>query len=106
MASLRKKMAHRQFRDEDGRAWEVWDVRPSRMVASETADITMPGQRPRHGTLLNLPSELTGGWLAFKTDGESRRLAPIPASWAALADQDLARLAREAKPISRISPRL
>ena len=99
-------MAHRQFHDENGRAWDVWDVRPSGIVKSETADISIIGQGHRRGTRLNLPSELSGGWLAFKSDGESRRLAPIPASWAALADQDLARLAREAKPISRISPRL
>lgn len=99
-------MAHRQFRDEDGRAWEVWDVNPSRALRPETADISTVGHQHQRGTRLNLPIELRGGWLAFKTEGESRRLAPIPAKWAALEDQDLARLAREAQPISRISPRL
>jgi hypothetical protein len=55
---------------------------------------------------MNLPTELRDGWLAFKSAGESRRLAPIPTSWVALADQDLALLVRTAKPTGRVTPRL
>jgi hypothetical protein len=50
--------------------------------------------------------ELRGGWLAFKSGGESRRLAPIPSSWVALPDQDLALLVRAAKPTANVTHRL
>lgn len=109
-------MPHREFRDEDGREWEVWDVHPSNVEPSTDAttsealialsgDLASATRRTRRLSRLNLPMELRGGWLAFKTDGEARRLAPIPSSWVALADRDLALLVHAATPISRISPR-
>jgi hypothetical protein len=75
-------MAHRTFTDSDGRRWEAWDVHPANV-------------EPRRTGRMNLPAELREGWLAFQTGGESRRLAPIPATWPAIADGDLvAMLAR------------
>jgi hypothetical protein len=94
-------MSHREFRDEDGRAWEVWDVHPSNFEP-QLASVERSGRRTGR---MNLPNELLGGWLAFKSDGESRRLAPIPNRWVALDDQDLALLVRIAKPIGRVTPK-
>jgi hypothetical protein len=54
---------------------------------------------------MSLASELREGWLAFRSGDESRRLAPIPSSWIALADQELALLVQVAKPIGRFTPR-
>lgn len=75
-------MAHRSFRDERGREWQVWDVRP-------TADIVI---RP----------ELRGGWLAFESGDEKRRLAPVPDGWETASDAELlallARATRRGKP--------
>lgn len=88
----------------------MWDVQPSRVSTTthasvshiEATNLDPVADRAR----LNIPVELRGGWLAFKTDGESRRLAPIPSSWVALPDQDLALLVRTAKPIVKITHRL
>jgi hypothetical protein len=54
---------------------------------------------------MSLPTELRDGWLAFRSGDESRRLAPIPSSWIALGDQELAGLVQVAKPIGRLTPR-
>lgn len=103
-------MSHREFQDEDGRAWEVWDVQPSHVATTthagmshvEATNLEPHARRAR----FDIPVELRGGWLAFKSDGESRRLAPIPSSWVGLPDQDLALLVRTAKPIAKVTHRL
>jgi hypothetical protein len=98
-------MSHREFQDEDGRAWEVWDVHPANFESFETArdaDADARGVRPNQ---LTLPNELRDGWLAFKCGTESRRLAPIPTRWVAFDDQELALLVRVAKPIGPVTPR-
>lgn len=59
-------MALREFDDEHGRQWTVWEVHP-----------TIAG-RIRNGEVALRP-EMAEGWLAFEAaDGERRRLAPIP----------------------------
>ncbi len=103
-------MSHREFLDEEGRSWEVWDVRPSTVEspvtttegAGELADLE---RQVRRLVRLNLPTDLREGWLAFRSSDESRRLAPIPQRWAAMDDQDLALLVRAAMPIVRPTPR-
>jgi hypothetical protein len=81
-------MAHRTFDDDDDRRWEVWDVHPA-------------GIAPRRSERINLPVELRDGWLAFRTATESRRLAPIPATWPTMPDRDLIALVQRASRIPR-----
>ena len=71
-------MAHRSFKDEDGRYWEVWDVVPSKWVGPT----------------------LDGGWLAFQCDDERRRLSPLPLYWASAPEDELRELLARAKPVS------
>ena len=98
-------MSHREFQDEDGRAWEVWDVHPA-IIDTADAPILAGGERRRDGpNRLRLPSELRGGWLAFRCGTESRRLAPIPTRWTAFDDQELALLVHVAKPAGHVTPR-
>lgn len=63
-------MALREFTDERGRRWIVWDTYP-------TLGVTTSG----------------AGWLAFEaSDGERRRLLPIPEApegWANATDGEL-----------------
>jgi len=54
-------MAYREFQDEDGRDWRVWDTFPQK------PQIVAPG--------------FENGWLSFETEGEKFRLAPIPPDW-------------------------
>jgi hypothetical protein len=104
-------MSHREFVDEEGRSWEVWDVRPSTVDSSTsitdgTGELADLERHVRRLVRLNLPTELRAGWLAFQSGDESRRLAPIPQRWVAMDDQDLALLVRAARPIARATPRL
>lgn len=54
-------MAYREFNDEAGRSWRVWDTYPQK------PQIVAPG--------------FENGWLSFETDGEKFRLVPIPPDW-------------------------
>jgi hypothetical protein len=47
------------------------------------------------------PGRLTRGWLCFESQGERRRLQPIPESWHHLTDAELAGLLGQA----RVAPR-
>lgn len=102
-------MSHREFLDEDGKSWEVWDVRPSAVESSTSTDgggeLADLERHVQQLVKLNLPTELREGWLAFRSSEESRRLAPIPQRWVAMDDQDLALLVRAAKPIARPTAR-
>jgi len=70
---------HREFLDQSGQRWEVWEVRP--------------GER---GEPRTVSPELTGGWLAFGSSTEKRRLAPIPAGWTELTAEALGQLCEKA----------
>ena len=71
-------MAHRTFKDSNGREWEVWDVVPSQWVGPT----------------------LDGGWLAFQSGEDRRRLAPLPLYWAAAPEPELRDLLAKAKPVA------
>lgn len=62
-------MPYRTFADDEGRSWEVWDVRAH---------------------------PLSEGWLVFRSDDEKRRFAPIPANWDSCRGQELRDLLVEA----------
>ncbi|HEY0023263.1 MAG TPA: hypothetical protein VGB24_10150 [Longimicrobium sp.] len=64
-------MAHREFVDAAGSRWQVWDTRPR-----SKAEV-----RARYA----------GGWLSFESDGERRRLHPIPDGWEEVDDDTLRR---------------
>ena len=86
-------MAHRIFKDEHGRQWETWDVQPSRVerrLRAEHEQSTAENERRRlRQPRVTLPNALREGWLAFQTDGEMKRLAPIPTGWESLSDEAL-----------------
>ena len=55
-------------------------------------------ERRRHrGIRIGLPPELTGGWLAFISGAERRRLVPIPPEWDALPEEQLLALWQRAE---------
>ncbi|MGH7663257.1 MAG: hypothetical protein ACRENI_03020 [Gemmatimonadaceae bacterium] len=75
-------MSHRVFHDADGREWQVWDVVPSKPVGHT----------------------LEGGWLAFESLTERRRLTPLPLYWAKASDDELERLLQQARPVTGRHP--
>ena len=75
-------MALREFTDEGGRFWTVWDVYPT-LAERRNRNAGPPpgvGERRRHAEWRSHVSQnMSRGWLAFEAgDGERRRLAPIP----------------------------
>jgi hypothetical protein len=71
-------MAYREFTDEGGTAWRAWDTYP--------------------GSAANVRPGFEAGWLGFESDGEHRRLAPVPGGWEELPDEELRALLASAQP--------
>ena len=94
-------MPQREFRDERGRSWVVWDVFPT-MAERRQARIPIPPdykeRRLNHRVRVPVPAALADGWLVFRTGGERRRLAPIPEQWAAACEAQLRRWCEQAAP--------
>jgi hypothetical protein len=57
-------VAYREFVDDAGVFWRVWDTYP---IAATT--------------LRNVSPVYANGWLTFESETERRRLAPIPEHW-------------------------
>lgn len=91
-------VSYRTFLDTMGRRWEVWLVTPSaaerRKVdrrVSSTGSGQYSGDTERRHTpdrrrapfrrTVAVASEYSEGWLCFESEGEKRRLAPVPPGW-------------------------
>lgn len=72
----------RQFRDAAGVEWQVYQT--ERTIAAE--------RRRDH----LLPAEYREGWLLFESEGDKRRLAPVPEGWSELSDAALSALCSKA----------
>ena len=74
-------MATREFHDERGRLWTVWDVYPT-LTERRRRDAGPPASTERRRCVeprVPIRPSMALGWLAFESrDGERRRLAPIP----------------------------
>ncbi|HYD51776.1 MAG TPA: hypothetical protein VEA99_04075 [Gemmatimonadaceae bacterium] len=100
-------MAHREFTDEQGIRWEVWDVHPTHVERRRDGIVQLGSaterRHQRSGPRMQVRQEFANGWLAFQCRGERRRLAPVPPDWAELDERELASLCSRATPIG--SPR-
>src|SRR5687767_6149683 len=98
-------MPYRTFADDQGKSWEIWDVRPDRVerrAGERRAERPDPwdgperrveqDRRQRAEARLALMPPLDEGWLVFKSDDEKRRLAPIPPNWESFRGQQLREL--------------
>lgn len=77
-------MGYTEFTDRTGRSWRVWQTVP------RLADI-----------LTSLAPDWKQGWLTFESEGERRRLAPVPAEWENLPPSHLALLCQRARPATQ-----
>ena len=105
-------MAYRTFTDADGVDWNVWTVIPQladrrtgkERRGSPSDDPAVEKRRtrerrrglPDHQPRIKLHQGLEGGWLAFESFRERRRLAPIPPGWETASDWQLDRMCRKA----------
>jgi hypothetical protein len=109
-------MSHRTFVDANDITWQVWDVIPTfveRRRAQRRGAAGAVRSERRHGRERRVVAEprvparagFEHGWLAFESNFENRRLAPIPDRWPDLAETELQQLCDRAMP-SRRRPRL
>ena len=108
-------MGHRSFTDSKGIEWNVWDVMPQwterrsgeeRRRGDDDPSIDPPVLERRRvpdrrggtteGSRIRIPEGLSRGWLAFESDHDKRRFAPIPMAWEELSDGELEALCRQA----------
>lgn len=91
----------REFRDDRGITWLVWDAHPT-MAERRRARVPIPPdyreRRLTRVTRVPVAAELAQGWLVFRTAGQRRRMAPIPSCWADAPDDQLRRWCCEAAP--------
>jgi hypothetical protein len=73
-------MAYREFTDAAGVHWRAWDTYPS--------------------AVSNVRSVYVDGWLGFESEGERRRLHPVPQGWADATDDALRGWLRAAAPVA------
>ena len=79
---------------------------------AERRSMTPPASRPaverrtRSAYRVPLEPKWANGWLAFKSSICSRRLAPFPADWATLTDEELDGLCESAVETPRAPRRL
>jgi hypothetical protein len=100
-------MPHRQFRDQTGSVWDVWDVYPT--ARDRRHNERRNGRRRKaerrsreEGRAAGVPTGLRAGWLAFQTGRERRRLVPIPADWVSLPEEQLRTLKERAVMAERL----
>lgn len=113
-----KNTGYRTFLDARGRRWEVWMVHPSsierrkmeRRSPVENAVFlieqrVLGTRREAAGTRGAVASEFSAGWLCFASDGEKRRLVPVPVNWMSANDSQVAEWCRIAKRVMECGPK-
>jgi hypothetical protein len=116
-------LSYRTFMDPDGKRWEVWLVTPA-AAERRRADRRAAGggggsgefpafsdrrrtperrQNPfrRH---LEVASEYSSGWLCFESEGDKRRLAPVPDGWNEAGPATLGGWLQRAKRVVKCAP--
>ena len=89
----------RTFTDADGVAWQVWEVRPTLVERRRLRERRTVARTDAPRRQVNAPrpivavhESLRDGWLAFRSDTEHRRRAPIPDGWSGMSDRELCAL--------------
>lgn len=103
-------MAHREYADSEGVAWQVWEVIPQsvdrrRLRERRSAPRDNQERRKRHEARLRL-SDGADGWLVFEAHDEKRRLRPIPQDWHRASAVELESMCARAERASRPTRRL
>ena len=99
-------MTERSFTDVMGAEWNVWEVYPSlveRRLLHERRIARRASLERRHEPAgrATLPLQIRGGWLAFQSKYERRRLMPVPMDWEDCDDTTLRQLLAQSKLASR-----
>jgi hypothetical protein len=114
-------VSYRTFLDSTGKRWEVWLVTPAaaerrkadRRAAAAGSD-GQPGTFERRLTPdrrkapfrrpVAVASEFSQGWLCFESEGEKRRLAPVPPGWLEAGPDRMSTWLQAAKRVVKCGP--
>ena len=114
-------MSYRTFLDSTGKRWEVWLVTPAaaerrkadRRAAAAEGEGSAGVLERRHTPdrrkapfrrTVAVATEFSQGWLCFESEGEKRRLAPIPLGWQEAGPDRLATWLQAAKRVVKCGP--
>lgn len=112
-------MSYRTFLDSTGRRWEVWLVTPAaaerrkvdrrasaggEFAGASNRRLTPDRRRSIFRRTVSVANEYNNGWLCFESEGEKRRLVPIPDDWVDMGPDRLATLLQAAKRVVRCGP--
>jgi hypothetical protein len=114
-------VSYRTFLDTAGKRWEVWMVTPAAAErrkaerrASTAGSEAFSGAIERRRTpdrrqapfrrSVAVASEYSEGWLCFESEGEKRRLAPVPAGWQEAGPDRLSTWLQAAKRVVKCGP--
>ena len=115
-------MSYRTFLDSTGKRWEVWLVTPAaaerrrvdRRAAATARGEDLSGFADRRHTpdrrknpfrrTIEVASEYSKGWLCFESEGEKRRLAPVPEGWDEAGPDRMATWLQAAKRVVKCGP--
>src|SRR6266513_5170063 len=64
----------------------------------------MGDRRSQPGTRGAVATQFSSGWLCFASNGEKRRLAPVPVNWMSANDTQVAEWCRIAKRVLKCGP--
>ena len=87
-------MAHREFEDDRGQLWEVWDVLPERRDRRSGVDRRKQARETfdrRKARILTaaISGDFARGWLVFSSKLDRRRYVPLPDGWIEATDLQL-----------------
>ena len=78
----------REFMDSNGLQWTVREIVPEMRTSDRRTLLTRPGYE--------------NGWLSFRSEGISCRIAPYPGSWATISEYELERWCMKARDAARV----
>jgi len=114
-------MSYRTFLDSKGTRWEVWLITPA-AAERRNADrrVSKAGNAGFEGNLdrrrtperrrgpfrrsAAVANEFSNGWLCFESEGEKRRLAPVPPGWEEAGPDRMATWLQAAKRVVKCGP--
>ena len=78
----------RDFTDNDGVQWTVREIIPEPRATRNRTLLTRPGYE--------------NGWLSFRSEGMTCRIAPFPPNWQTISDYELERWCMRARDAARV----
>jgi hypothetical protein len=95
----------REFKDNAGVKWRVWDVRPAvplidrRLIMRRSGSVTesAASRRREADRRQALGAHMSEGWLAFDSVLGRRRLMQIPQGWTSATEAELCEFCQQAQ---------